>query len=171
MFFDGKDITGKRPSELVKLGLVRTFQIIRAFRNMTVEENFLAVGGEYEDIMKELGLWSKRNMVAKNLSQGDLRKLNIGLSLATQPKLLLLDEPFSGLSPKECAELHSVIDHLKERGVTMVIIEHKLKELFSHVERVLVLNYGILLCEGKPDEVVNDVKVIEAYLGDGYAVA
>ncbi|WP_048091340.1 ATP-binding cassette domain-containing protein [Geoglobus acetivorans] len=171
VFFDGKDITGKRPSELVKLGLVRTFQIIRAFRNMTVEENFLAVGGEYEDIMKELGLWSKRNMVAKNLSQGDLRKLNIGLSLATQPKLLLLDEPFSGLSPKECAELHSVIDHLKERGVTMVIIEHKLKELFSHVERVLVLNYGILLCEGKPDEVVNDVKVIEAYLGDGYAVA
>ncbi|MBE8539310.1 ATP-binding cassette domain-containing protein [Geoglobus acetivorans] len=171
VFFDGKDITGKRPSELVKLGLVRTFQIIRAFRNMTVEENFQAVGGDYEGIMKELGLWGKRNMVAKNLSQGDLRKLNIGLSLTTKPKLLLLDEPFSGLSPKECAELHAVIDHLKERGVTMVIIEHKLKELFSHVERVLVLNYGILLCEGKPDEVVNDVKVIEAYLGDGYAVA
>lgn len=170
IIFSGKDITGKRPSELVKLGLVRTFQIIRVFWNMTVEENFMVAGSEYSEIMKDLGLWNKRNVLAKNLSQGDLRKLNIGISLVLKPKLLLLDEPFSGLSPKECAELHSIIDRLKEMGVTLVIIEHKLKELFNHVERVLVLNYGVLLCEGKPEEVVNDVKVIEAYLGDGYAV-
>jgi len=169
--FMGKDITGKRPSELAKLGLVRTFQLIKAFMNMSVEENFKVITDDYRDIMKDFDLWSKRDMLARNLSQGDLRKLNIGLALATNPKLLLLDEPFSGLSPKECSELHSAIDRLKERGVTMIVIEHKLKELFNHVERVIVLNYGVLLCQGTPEEIVRDIRVIEAYLGDGYAVA
>lgn len=169
--FMKKDITGKKPSQLVRMGLVRTFQLIKAFKNMTVEENFQAVGEDYKDVMKDLGLWEKRAMFAKNLSQGELRKLNIGLALVTNPRLLLLDEPFSGLSPAECAELHSVIHRLKERGVTMVIIEHKLKELFNHAERVVVLNYGHILCEGKPEEIVRDIRVIEAYLGVGYEVA
>ncbi len=169
--FMGKDITGKKPSELAKLGLVRTFQLIKAFMNMSVEENFKVITDDYKDIMKDFDLWSKRDMLARNLPQGDLRKLNIGLALATNPKLLLLDEPFSGLSPRECAELHSAIDRLKEREVTMIVIEHKLKELFNHAERVIVLNYGVLLCQGSPEEIVRDIRVIEAYLGDGYAVA
>jgi len=169
--FMGRDITGKKPSELVKMGLARTFQLIKAFKNMSVEENFKVVGEDYKEIMKDLELWNKRDMLAKNLSQGELRKLNIGLALVTNPRLLLLDEPFSGLSPKECAELHAVIDRLKEREVTLIIIEHKLKELFNHSERVIVLNYGHLLCEGAPEEIVKDIRVIEAYLGDGYAIA
>ena len=168
--FMGKDITGKRPSELAKLGLVRTFQLIKAFMNMSVEENFKVITDDYMEIMKDFDLWSKRDMLARNLSQGDMRKLNIGLALATNPRLLLLDEPFSGLSPRESAELHSVIDRLKERDVTMIVIEHKLKELFNHAERVIVLNYGVLLCQGTPEEIVRDIRVIEAYLGDGYAV-
>ncbi len=168
--FMGKDITGKRPSELAKLGLVRTFQLIKAFMNMSVEENFKVITDDYREIMKDFDLWSKRDMLARNLSQGDMRKLNIGLALATNPRLLLLDEPFSGLSPRESAELHSVIDRLKERDVTMIVIEHKLKELFNHAERVIVLNYGVLLCQGTPEEIVRDIRVIEAYLGDGYAV-
>jgi branched-chain amino acid transport system ATP-binding protein len=165
--FLGMDITGKKPHELVRLGLTRTFQIIRVFKNMTVLENFLAITERGEEFIKELGLWEKRNYLAKDLPQGDLRRLNIGMGLATNPKMLLLDEPFSGLSPKEGAELGAVIKRLKEKGVTMIIIEHKLKELFDHVERVLVLNYGRLLCEGTPEEVVNDAKVVEAYLGVG----
>ncbi|RLI14302.1 MAG: ABC transporter ATP-binding protein [Candidatus Hecatellales archaeon] len=166
--FLGMNITGKKPHELVRLGLTRTFQIIRVFKNMTVLENFLAITEREEEFIKEMGLWGKRDYLAKDLPQGDLRRLNIGMGLATNPKMLLLDEPFSGLSPKEGAELGAVIKRLKEKGMTMIIIEHKLKELFDHVERVLVLNYGRLLCEGAPEEVVNDAKVVEAYLGVGY---
>ena len=166
--FLGMNITGKKPHELVRLGLTRTFQIIRVFKNMTVLENFLAITERGEEFIKEMGLWEKRDYLAKDLPQGDLRRLNIGMGLATNPKMLLLDEPFSGLSPKEGAELGAVIKRLKEKGMTMIIIEHKLKELFDHVERVLVLNYGRLLCEGTPEEVVNDAKVVEAYLGVGY---
>jgi len=169
--FMGVDITGKKPSKLADMGLVRTFQLIKAFMNMSVEENFRVITDEYKEILKEFDLWNKRDMPARNLSQGDLRKLNIGLALAKNPRLLLLDEPFSGLSPKECAELHSVIDRLKEKEVTMIVIEHKLKELFNHAERIMVLNYGKILCEGSPEEIVRDIRVIEAYLGDGYAVA
>jgi branched-chain amino acid transport system ATP-binding protein len=166
--FMGRNIVGKKPHELVKLGLTRTFQVIRVFKNMTVLENFSAITDKEEEFMKELELWEKRSYLAKDLPQGDLRRLNIGMALATNPKMLLLDEPFSGLSPKEGAELGKVIKKLKEKGMTMIIIEHKLKELFNHVERVLVLNYGRLICEGTPQEVVKDAKVIEAYLGVGY---
>lgn len=170
VYFNGERITGMRPNKIAKKGLVRTFQILKVFQNLTVEENFRAAGIESkvaEKVMKDLNLHEKRNVLAKNLSQGEMRKLNIALALAKNPKVLLLDEPFSGLSPAECQELHSVIDHLKEKGVTLVIIEHKLKELFNHAERVIVLNYGYILCEGTPEEIVCDVRVIEAYLGVG----
>lgn len=166
--FMGKNIVGKRPHELVRLGLTRTFQVIRVFKNMTVKENFSAITERGEELMKELGLLDKSHFLAKDLPQGDLRRLNIGMAMATNPKLLLLDEPFSGLSPKEGAELGKIVEKLKNGGMTMIIIEHKLKELFTHVERVLVLNYGRLICEGTPQEVVRDAKVIEAYLGVGY---
>ncbi len=170
VYLRGERITGLRPSRIARKGLVRTFQILRVFHNLTVEENFRAAGTDMkkaEKIMKELKLYEKKDVLAKNLSQGEMRKLNIALALSKDPQILLLDEPFSGLSPAECQELHSAIDHLKEKGVTLVIIEHKLKELFNHVERVIVLNYGHILCEGTPEEIVNDVRVIEAYLGVG----
>lgn len=166
--FMDMDIVGKKPHELVKLGLTRTFQVIRVFKNLTVYENFLAVTEKGEELMRELGLSERSNYLAKDLPQGDLRRLNIGMAMATNPKLLLLDEPFSGLSPKEGSELGTIIEKLRSKGMTIVIIEHKLKELFTHVERVLVLNYGKLICEGTPEEVVKDTKVIEAYLGVGY---
>jgi branched-chain amino acid transport system ATP-binding protein len=90
------------------------------------------------------------------------------MALATNPKLLLLDEPFSGLSPKEGAELGIIIEKLKTKKMTMILIEHKLRELFSHVKRTLVLNYGRLICEGTPEEIIKDEKVIKAYLGVDY---
>ncbi len=166
--FDGKDIVGKKPHELVKLGLSRTFQVIRVFKNITVYDNFSVITERSEEILKELDIWKKRDYLAKDLPQGDLRRLNIGLALATNPKLLLLDEPFSGLSPKEGAELGAIVEKLKKKNTTMILIEHKLRELFGHVQRALVLNYGRLIFEGTPEEIIKDEKVIDIYLGVGY---
>lgn len=163
----GKSIVGKRPNQLVKMGLVRTFQIIKVFKHMTVEENVEVANfnGKTAEILKSIGLWNKRNMLAKNLSQGELRRLSIGMALATDPKVLLLDEPFSGLSPKEAEDLDKIIRTLNENGIAQIIIEHKLKELFNLAERVLVLNFGKVIFEGLPDEAVKNEDVIRAYLG------
>lgn len=166
--FNGRNIVGKKPHELVKLGLSRTFQVIRIFKNITVMENLSVITERGEELLEELGLWEKRDYLAKDLPQGDLRRLNIGMALATNPKLLLLDEPFSGLSPKEGIELGKIVEKLKVKNMTIILIEHKLRELFVHVQRVLVLNYGRLIFEGPPEEIVKEEKVIEAYLGVGY---
>ena len=166
--FCGKDIVGKKPHVLVKLGLSRTFQVIRVFKNITVFENFSVITDRGEALLKEMGLWEKRYYLAKDLPQGDLRRLNIGMALATNPKLLLLDEPFSGLSPKEGAELGTSIEKLKTKNMTMILIEHQLRELFGIVKRVIVLNYGRLVFEGTPEEVIKDKKVIDIYLGVDY---
>ncbi len=164
---NGRSIVGKKPSQLVKMGLVRTFQIIKVFKHMTVEENLEVANfnGKTSEILKSVGLWNKRSMLAKNLSQGELRRLSIGMALATDPKILLLDEPFSGLSPKEAEDLDRIIRTLNENGITQVIIEHKLKELFNLAEKVLVLNFGKVIFEGLPDEAVKNEDVIRAYLG------
>ena len=166
--FYGKDIVGKKPHVLVKLGLSRTFQVIRVFKNITVFENFSVITDRGEELLKELGLWEKRGYLAKDLPQGDLRRLNIGMALATNPKLLLLDEPFSGLSPKEGAELGTNIEKLKVKNMTMILIEHQLRELFGIVKRVIGLNYGRLVFEGTPEEVIKDKRVIDVYLGVDY---
>jgi branched-chain amino acid transport system ATP-binding protein len=164
---NGRNIVGKKPNQLVKMGLVRTFQIIKVFKHMTVEENIMAANfnGKTSEILRSVGLWNKRNMLARNLSQGELRRLSIGMALATNPKILLLDEPFSGLSPKEAEDLDRIIRELNEYGITQIIIEHKLKELFNLAERVVVLNFGKVLFEGTPEEVVRNEEVIKAYLG------
>ncbi len=164
---NGRSIVGKKPSKLVKMGVVRTFQIIKVFKHMTVEENVevASSNGKTSEVLKEVGLWDKRKMLAKNLSQGELRRLSIGMALATNPKVLLLDEPFSGLSPKEANDLSSIVKMLNENGITQVIIEHKLKELFDLAERIVVLNFGKVIFEGHPEEVVRNENVVKAYLG------
>ena len=168
--FRGVSIVGKKPSSLVKMGLVRTFQLIKVFRHMSVEENILAADGD-GDILKKVGLWEKRNMLASKLSQGELRKLSIGLALAAKPKLLMLDEPFSGLSNAESKELDGIIRELMDDGISLVVIEHKLKELFKLADRVIVLNFGEVIFEGSPEEAVRDKNVIEAYLGKSESYA
>ncbi len=166
--FNNTNIVGKKPHELVKLGLSRTFQVIRVFKNISVFDNFRVITEKGKELMKELDLFEKKDFLAKDLPQGDLRRLNIGMALATNPKLLLLDEPFSGLSPREGAELGRIIEKLKSKNMTMILIEHKLRELFGHVQRAIVLNYGQLIFEGKPEEIIKDEKVIDVYLGVGY---
>ena len=166
--FNNINIVGKKPHELVKLGLSRTFQVIRVFKNISVFENFQVITEKGKELMKELDLFEKKDYLAKDLPQGDLRRLNIGMALATNPKLLLLDEPFSGLSPREGAELGRIIEKLKSKSMTLILIEHKLRELFGHVQRAIVLNYGQLIFEGTPEEIIKDEKVIDVYLGVGY---
>ena len=168
--FRNKNITGLKPNQLAKMGMVRTFQIVKIFSNMTVEQNMLTVSDSLE-YLRDFGLWEKRHEIAANLSYGELRKLSIALALATDPKLLLLDEPFSGLSPREARELAGIIETINHNGQSIAIIEHRLKDLFNVAEKVVVLNSGRIIFEGHPDEVVKEKTVIEAYLGRRYAVA
>ena len=165
VIYDNRDITGIKPHKLAKLGLIRTFQIIKVFRNLSVYDNIYVISDEADDILKEVGLWERRDYLAGDLPAGEMRKLNIGMALAMKPKLLMLDEPFSGLTPRESIELSKVLDGVKEWGVTMMIIEHRLRELFTQVDRVIVLNAGVIISMGSPEEIVKDSKVIEAYLG------
>jgi len=164
--FNGKDITGLRPSKIAEMGLVRTFQLLKVFKSLTVQENLSIVSDDSKDLLELVDLWEKRNVLAGNLSQGEMRKLGIALALAKKPKMLLLDEPFSGLSPIEC---ESLIDVLKNVRTPMVMIEHKLGELFDLVDRVVVLNFGKVIFEGKPEEAMKDSRVVEAYIGEDYA--
>ncbi|ADB57272.1 ABC transporter ATP-binding protein [Archaeoglobus profundus] len=166
IWFNGKDITGLRPSKIAEMGLVRTFQLLKVFKSLTVQENLSIVSDDSRDLLELVGLWEKRNIVAGNLSQGEMRKLGIALALAKKPKMLLLDEPFSGLSPVEC---ESLIEVLKDVKTPMVLIEHKLGELFDLVDRVVVLNFGRVIFEGKPEEAVRNSRVVEAYIGEDYA--
>lgn len=165
VIYNNKDITGIKPYKLAKLGLIRTFQLIKVFRNLSVYNNIYMTSDEPDEILREMGLWEKRNHLAGELPPGEMRKLNIGMALTMKPKLLLLDEPFSGLTPRESVELGKVLGRVREEGVTMIIIEHRLKELFMQVDRVIVLNAGIIISVGTPEKIVRDRKVIEAYLG------
>ncbi len=164
--FNGKDITGLRPSKIAEMGLVRTFQILKVFKSLTVRENLSIISEDSKELLEIVDLWEKRDVLAGNLSQGEMRKLGIALALAKNPKMLLLDEPFSGLSPLEC---ESLVEILKDVKTPMVIIEHKLGELFDLVDRVIVLNFGKIIFEGKPKDAVKDSKVVEAYIGEDYA--
>ncbi len=168
--FRNRDISGMRPSQLAKMGIIRTFQIVKVFSNMSVEQNMLTITPDL-DLLKDFGLWGKRNEIASNLSYGELRKLSIALSMAANPKVLLLDEPFSGLSPKEARELADIIKEISDNGQSIALIEHRLSDLFDVAEKILVLNSGKIIFEGHPSEVVKEKSVIEAYLGKKYAKA
>ncbi|HEL9599448.1 TPA: ABC transporter ATP-binding protein [Streptococcus suis] len=188
----GTILNGKAPSKIASLGLGRTFQNIRLFKNMTVLENvliglgnhgkaevlasFLRLPAFYKneeelknkaiDLLKIFDLDGDADTLAKNLPYGQQRRLEIVRALATEPKILFLDEPAAGMNPQETAELTQLIRKIKEEfGITIILIEHDMSLVMEVTERIYVLEYGRLIAHGTPEEIRNNKRVIEAYLG------
>jgi branched-chain amino acid transport system ATP-binding protein len=176
--FDGHSLLGRPPYRIAALGISRTFQLCRPFTGLTVLENVVVGalgtrrdgGGELRararTLLARVGLAGREDVPVEVLSYGDQRRLEIARALAARPRLLLLDEPFAGLGSAEMADLSALIRQVHaDEGLTVILIEHKLREFMSLVQRVIALDFGAVIAEGTPEEIVRHPAVIEAYIG------
>lgn len=176
IFLKGKEITGLRPNEICRLGLARTFQVVQVFREMTTWENVLIgafcrtadVRQAYAqtlEVLKFSGLENKKDQLVGNLTIADQKRLEISKALATKPELLMLDEAMAGLNATEIKEAIELIKKIKAQGITLVIVEHVMEVIMSISDRVLVFDSGRKIAEDVPEKIVQNPRVIEAYLG------
>ena len=193
-FLNGEDLTGKSQEKINHKGIARTFQNIRLFNNMTVIRNVMvglhyrpefkcgfftsvlrlpghfktekAMRAKAKEILRIVGLEDERNNLSCNLPYGKQRKLEIARALATDPKLLLLDEPAAGMNPQETEDLMSIVRHIRdEYNITILLIEHDMKFVSGLCDEVTVLNFGTVLAQGSPKDALHDPEVIRAYIG------
>jgi len=191
VYFDGEDITGLRPDQVARKGLVRTFQGTNLFKHRTVLENLIiahhlqvkasfwellidnarAKSDENStrkkslDILEYMGLMNLKDELAQNLPHGYQRALGVAIAMAARPRLLLLDEPLTGMNPEESRRFIELIRGLRTQGITLMVVEHDMKAIMDLSHRIVVLNYGRKIAEGTPQEVRKNQQVIEAYLG------
>ena len=177
--FDNKEITFLGPRQICHSGISRTYQLVRPFSSLTVYENVLvgiyfgksgmkgagSVEDEGVELLKLTGLFQKADTPAKNLTLVGRKQLEIARALATRPKVLLLDEAISGLNPAETETVMTLIRDIRNRGITIIMIEHIMKAVMGLSDRILVLNFGELIAQGTPDQISKNKAVIEAYLG------
>ncbi|MGJ5072926.1 ABC transporter ATP-binding protein [Bradyrhizobium sp. SZCCHNR1015] len=181
IIFDGEDVTALPAAERCQRGIGRTFQVVKSFESMTVIENVI-VGAlvrttnmrearrKAHEVLAFCGLDARADVLASDLVPSEKRRLEVARALATEPKLLLLDEVLTGLTPVESQKGVELVRRVRDTGITVLMVEHVMEIVMPLVDRAIVLDLGKVLIEGKPKDVVRDPKVISAYLGDRHAV-
>jgi branched-chain amino acid transport system ATP-binding protein len=175
--FNDRRISGLKPHQICRRGIARTFQVVKPLQRMSVFDNVIASSfirakdkKMAVDIAREslqfTGLYEDRDIISRGLPLGKRKRLEIARALATQPELLLLDESFAGLNPAELDESIGIIRKIKDRGITIMIIEHHMKVIMAISDRIVVLNYGEKIAEGTPLQIRSSPLVVEAYLGE-----